>query len=137
MIFCEMISWPLQQMWDFMFWKNKPMSFCPCPITFAPSSWQCVINWWCLHISRCCHHWPHLSYLVLHATFSHGVVVTIMVRAKDNLYVINSWWTWTFIRWHLCDSWVLLNWEGGQGDVCDALSFELNKYVVMLEDGRW
>jgi hypothetical protein len=126
MILCEMILWPLWKMWDFMCCKNKPMSFCPCPIIFALSSWHCAINQWCLHINRHCQHWPHSSYLVLHATFFHGVVARIIVWAKDNLYVISSWRTWTFIHWHLCDSWVLLNWEGGQGDVCDAQSSKLN-----------
>jgi hypothetical protein len=69
MIFCEMILWPLWEMWDFMSCKNKPMSFCPYPIVFAQSNRQCVVNRWCLHISKCCHCWPHSNYLVLQAIF--------------------------------------------------------------------
>jgi len=36
---------------------------------FMSSTWHCVINWWCPHISRCCHHQPHWNWFGVASCF--------------------------------------------------------------------
>ncbi len=42
-------------MQDFMSHKNRPMSFYSLPIIFIFSNQHCAINWWSLHVDKCCH----------------------------------------------------------------------------------
>lgn len=44
------------------FVRVDPCPFAPCLIVFVSSSWHCIINQWCSHISRRCHCWPHSSW---------------------------------------------------------------------------
>jgi hypothetical protein len=82
---CEILLWPFWKMWEFVSHKGRPMSFFPMPYNFCiikstlcyelmvfahwwtlSSStpfdliWKhCVINWWCSHIGKHCHHRPY------------------------------------------------------------------------------
>jgi len=54
------------------FTRVDPCHFAPCLTFFVSSSWHCVINWWCTHIDKHCHHQPHSSWFGLVGCFFLG-----------------------------------------------------------------
>jgi len=85
-----------------------PVTLCPpplpqflelvlCFVIFTMLSWHCAIRWWCLHVNKCCHHWPIRVDLILRAILFCGVIATIVTQVKDDFIVIGSQWTCCFL----------------------------------------
>ncbi len=58
MILCEMFS----QLFHMSVARANLCPSTPCLIVFALSSRNCAFSWWCLHVGKCYHHWPHSNW---------------------------------------------------------------------------
>jgi hypothetical protein len=62
MMLCKMFSCHCKKCEISCLVRVDPYPFAPYLIVFVSLSQHCVISWWCSHIGRCCHYWPHSNW---------------------------------------------------------------------------
>jgi hypothetical protein len=102
MMLCNMFLWPLREIWDFMFHKSKPMSFCSLSFSF------CVVELRLYYQLMVFAHWQMLSSLIPFKLIY--FTNCSFLRGCGNSYKWNKGW---FLLWSVPNIHVFLFSDGG------------------------